>query len=226
MPGLTLVTAPSVEPITLSEAKLFAKIDVPDDDTLVTDLIAAARKRVETWKGWALIQQDWDLFLDAFPGPLLQVTNPSEGWTSLSGDWTGQSYWASAPILVPRPPIISVTYVKYTDYNGNIVTLTSGPDYQVDASGLDLNGEPTRGRIAPPINKTWPITQLQALNGVNVRFRAGFGAAAANVPEQIRTALKELVGYWYYNRNAIGSESIPDSVGRILQESVGGFALA
>ena len=38
------------------------------------------------------------------------------------------------------------------------------------------------------------------MNGVNIRFTAGFGDEADNVPKRIRTAIKLLVGHLYENR--------------------------
>ena len=49
MPGLSLVVAPATEPVTLAEAKLFAKASGTTDDTLITDLIVGARKLAEEW---------------------------------------------------------------------------------------------------------------------------------------------------------------------------------
>lgn len=62
-----LETAPAEEPVTLAEAKLFARIDVDDDDALVTALIPAARKTVEEQTGRALVTQTWDAWLDCVP---------------------------------------------------------------------------------------------------------------------------------------------------------------
>ncbi len=62
-----LVESPAIEPVTLAEAKLFARIDVNDDDDLVNSLITAARKTVEDLTGRALINQTWTAWLDNLP---------------------------------------------------------------------------------------------------------------------------------------------------------------
>nr|MBP6771228.1 head-tail connector protein [Reyranella sp.] len=47
-----VVTAPAIEPITLTEAKLHCKVDLSTDDDLITALIVAAREEIErrTWR--------------------------------------------------------------------------------------------------------------------------------------------------------------------------------
>ena len=51
MAGLELITPPSAEPIAQSVAKTFLKIDISDDDTLVTELIKTARQFCEEYTG-------------------------------------------------------------------------------------------------------------------------------------------------------------------------------
>jgi len=63
---LTLVTPPAVEPITLAEAKLHAKVDTSADDTLIGDLIVAARQYAEQYTQRAFINQTWRLTLDYY----------------------------------------------------------------------------------------------------------------------------------------------------------------
>lgn len=62
-----LLTPPAVEPISLAEAKLYLRIDGPDEDDLVRALLAAARLLIEAASGRLLIHQTWRLVLDAWP---------------------------------------------------------------------------------------------------------------------------------------------------------------
>lgn len=99
--GLSLVTAPTVEPVTLAEARLHLKSDdsATTDDTLITALITAARELAENETRRALITQTWKLTLDEFP--------------------------AEGLIYVPRPNLISVTSITYIDDDGVSQTLAS-----------------------------------------------------------------------------------------------------
>lgn len=66
--GYKLKTAPTVEPITLSEAKLHLKLDSDTtDDTLITALITAAREACENFTGRAFVNQTWEATFDEFP---------------------------------------------------------------------------------------------------------------------------------------------------------------
>ena len=63
-----LIAGPGEEPVTLAEAKAFARIDGDDEDALVAALIAAARLHVESLTGRALVTQTWRLVLKCVSG--------------------------------------------------------------------------------------------------------------------------------------------------------------
>jgi uncharacterized phiE125 gp8 family phage protein len=94
----SLATAPAVEPLTLTEAKLHLRVDHTTDDDLITSLIVAARQYAENYTQRCFITQTWDLKLDAFP----------------VGD-----------ILLVKPPVASVTSITYVDTDGTTQTLSS-----------------------------------------------------------------------------------------------------
>ncbi len=63
-----LLAAPEAEPLSLAEAKNFLRVDVGDDDDLISALISAARIHVEAGTRRALITQTWRLVRDEWPG--------------------------------------------------------------------------------------------------------------------------------------------------------------
>jgi hypothetical protein len=69
----TLIAGPGEEPVTLAEAKLFARVDGSDEDALMGALIAAARLHVESITGRALITQTWRLVLPCVAGLLVTL---------------------------------------------------------------------------------------------------------------------------------------------------------
>ncbi len=91
--GLTLVTAPTIEPITSAEARL--QCGIADDaagyhDPKLLSLIKAAREKVETDTGRAVIAQTWDYTFDLWP-------------------------YGLEAIYIPKAPVSAITSVKYYD---------------------------------------------------------------------------------------------------------------
>jgi uncharacterized phiE125 gp8 family phage protein len=62
-----LLTAPAVEPLSLSEAKAFLRVEHADDDDVIGALISASRIHIEAQTRRALITQNWRITLDAWP---------------------------------------------------------------------------------------------------------------------------------------------------------------
>lgn len=62
-----LLTAPAVEPLSLSEAKAYLRVEISDDDDVIGALIAGARSHVEAQTRRALITQSWRISADCWP---------------------------------------------------------------------------------------------------------------------------------------------------------------
>jgi uncharacterized phiE125 gp8 family phage protein len=181
--ALKLITAPTVEPVALDEAKAHLRIDIDDDDLLITAMIAAARQYCENKARRSLLTQTWELTIDSFPGP------------SLMGVPFGTPY--SLPghaILLERGPVQSITSIKYTDMASTEQTMPS-TDYV-----SDLSGEPAR--ITPIFGRIWPIN-LPQIGSVRVRFVAGYGDTADTVPQAIRSWILLRLGALYENREEV-----------------------
>jgi uncharacterized phiE125 gp8 family phage protein len=69
-----LIAGPALEPVTLEEAKAHLRLDGEDDDAWLAEAIASARRHVESATRRVLIEQEWRLWLDAWPeGGVLRV---------------------------------------------------------------------------------------------------------------------------------------------------------
>lgn len=85
-------SGPTVEPVTLDEAKNHCNISIAGDNTLVENLITAARERVESDAGRVLITQTWKVYLPRFIDPILlpkapvQTTNFAVDYVDADGD--------------------------------------------------------------------------------------------------------------------------------------------
>lgn len=62
-----LTTPPTVEPLSLAEAKAWLRLDTADEDATVSALIVAARSLVERSARRLLMRQEWRIPLDAWP---------------------------------------------------------------------------------------------------------------------------------------------------------------
>ena len=102
---LKRISDPASEPVTLTEAKLYMRIDNTNDDALIGDLIAAARQAAENWLKRSLITQTWKLAYDSgIPQSIWLPMGPVTGIASVvvvNQDATTQtissgSYWLNA----------------------------------------------------------------------------------------------------------------------------------
>ena len=183
---LMLITAPVGEPITLAEAKLqVQQFSAVDDGLLSAIMIPAARDRCEDATQRALLTQTYDLYLDGFP--------------------------SGSSIVLPKPPLRSVTSVQYYDTGGTLQTLTLSTDYLVQAPA---GARCQRGRIALPQSGTWPAT-ISQIGAVIIRFVCGYGAAV-DVPPALKAAMLLDIGRLYANREDVITgtimASLPDGV--------------
>ncbi len=189
MPAVVVSTAPTIEPIQLTDAKVHLRVEDDEDNTYIEGLIKKARLICEHEIQRAFITQTVDYYLDGFPGgSATQLYN--------LGD--------KRALYVPRPPLISVSSITYTDTDGNSQTLAT-TEYTVDA-----NMEP--GRIVEAWEKTWPSTR-SVPNAVKVTYTAGYGANRRNVPETIKQAMLLLIEGWYSNRShTVATGAVPQAL--------------
>lgn len=158
--GLQLVTPPAFTPLTLSDAKLHARIAYTDEDTLVTSLLAVVQEYYEKIADQKLCTQTWDQFWHTYV--------PDTAHLVKRQDLAPTGYDL---VRLDNPPLQSVVYVKYIDQNG--ITQTLDPSmYQVDSTRQ-------RGEIMPTMGNIWPMLQPDTMNAFNVRFICGYTANSA-----------------------------------------------
>lgn len=171
MAGLSLVTKPPVEPVTLQEAKDHLRVDHSDEDALIDQIVLAARELTEKHTARAFLTQTWDWKLDGFV----------------------------AELRVPKPPLQSVTHIKYIDGAGVEQTLDSSV-YQVAATG-------TPGLVVEAHGKSWPSARRQR-DAVTLRFVAGYGGGIGDVPAPVKQAMLLVIGHLYLRREETISGTI------------------
>lgn len=107
--SLELVTAPTLEVVTLDEAKSHLFVIDGSYDEYIRTLIEAAREYVESYSRQSLVSTTWRQRLCGWP--------------------------ANGIIELYRPPLQSVTSVQYVDESGTTQTFSSG-SYAVDTASF------------------------------------------------------------------------------------------
>jgi len=185
----SLVTAPSIEPITLTEAKAHLRVETTADDTLITSLILQARQMAETYTGITFIDTTWNVFIDDWP-----VIYNEAWWTGIRElpiDYDNKNSF----IEIPLSPLRSVTHIKTYD-NADASTTIASTEYQVSSyAGVT----PKKGRITLRDGATWPTFERNA-DGIEIQFVSGYGTATTDIPETIRQALLIDIAFRYENR--------------------------
>lgn len=103
---LSLITAPTCEPVTLEEAKAHLRIIGTDDDDYISNLIAAARDKVEMLTQRALISQEWLALWDCFP--------------------------SGRVIQLPKGKVSAITHIKYYADGASVLSTLFSSLYRTD----------------------------------------------------------------------------------------------
>lgn len=164
--NIITVTAPAVFPVTLADVYLHLRLDPDDsppthpDDDMLNRHIATATGEVEKMARRALVRQSLALFVENM----------------------------HCPITLLRPPVISVTSVKYRDGDNALQTLDPANYYVTDD-------------VVPQVRFVTAFSQPTLYcrpDAVRVDYRAGYDATEspddaqalrANIPSQLKDAI-------------------------------------
>lgn len=99
-------------------------------------------------------------------------------------------------IEIPSPPLQLLTSIQYYSSAGVLTQLTSS-SWQV------LSGDGLPAIVKPAPNTTWPGTEYDRWNAVQIRFRAGYGDTADYLPPEFSQAALLMLRHWYDNPSAV-----------------------
>ena len=200
------IIEPSIEPVTLAEAKTHLRIEHTADDTYIEGLIQAAREYVEQETNRVLITQTWEYYLDD-----LGVNQNTEWWDGTRELAT--TVLQKRCIELPLGPVQSITSVKTFDEEDN-ETVFDSSKYFLDVASLPA-------RLALRRNQNWD-TFTRETNGFQVTYVAGYGDNASDVLRALRHAILILVATWYENREVTTENGltgmVPEGVSPILEK--------
>jgi len=184
---LTLKTAPTVEPITVSQANSYMRLGTLDEsETLfLSGLIKTAREYCEGFQNRAYITQTWEMSLCRFPPGIIEI---------------------------PKGNLQSINSIKYTDSAGNVTTLTENTDYIVTKRGILGRISPPYGKTWPtaslypldPIvieftcgygasGASMPLKVIQSMYMLMSYWWDNRAAADVDVPKDIDFAVRSLL---------------------------------
>jgi len=187
------VTPPTVEPVTVQEAKDHMRVTHNDDNTYIGGLIVAARQHAESYTRRCFVQSTWDEWFQCFP--------------------------IHYSFKLSKAPLVSVTGVYYTDYEETETEMTVTTDYLVDADTIPGHIVLAYGQAWP----TFTPSVKAPVRVRYIAGYPSDGSPAdyrANIPKTIKQALLLLVSHWYNQREdgvyGFGLQEIPHGAKALL----------
>lgn len=186
--ALSLFAAPVLDAVvSVEDLRMHLRLgDNLREDTLLGMLAATATAAAERELRRALLTQTWTLSASAFP--------------------------CGAVWRLPKPPLQSVTWVRYRDGAGAEQAMDAA-DYVVDAP---TGPNPVHGHVALADGEAWPTPGVTHPSAASVRFACGYGADRESVPAPIRHGVMLLASHLYEHREPVvvgtNTASIPMTV--------------
>jgi uncharacterized phiE125 gp8 family phage protein len=171
---LSVITASTVESVSIAEVKAQARIDGTEEDDLLAALIGTARQWCEAYVSMPLTGSlvTYKLSLDTFCDP---------------------RYYKDGVIYFPVAPVVAMSSdgLSYLPSDGGNSTTWASSNYT-----FDVLSKPAR--LAPIYGGVYPDTRCQ-LNAISIPFTAG-STAADQVPLGCRQAIKMLAAELFKER--------------------------
>jgi len=201
MAGISVVTEANDDAVSFSETVEYLRLDEQVDTRVIKNLILASTNFVENYTGRALINRTLKMSIDSID----EYDIPLHEGLRTGPDLTLRKRY----IELPRPPVVSVSSVKYYDDSDTESTFASSKYY------VDTVREPAR--IILRTGETFP-TALRVGNAVEVTYIAGYGATGASVPEALRLAMLQYITFNYEHRGELetGNPRLPQSLKNLL----------
>ncbi len=175
------VADPVGQVLSTDEAKAHLRITFSNDDTLIDSLIQECTRLCE------------------------EEISGTRQFLFATYDLPVSHWWWDKPLGIPRPPLASVTSVKYFD--------TAGVQQTLPTTFYDVH-TPWKmpGYIVRKPLQVFPPHQIDQHYPITIRFVAGYGAAA-DVPYEAKAAVKLLLFDRYLVRGTIPA---PGSTGVVM----------
>lgn len=159
----------SVEPITLSEAKTYLKVDYSDEDTIIGMLISGVREQVEAFTGLGIVARAIEYFNDEIP----------------------------EEIALPYPEHTAITEVKINNVVSTAYKKTGLSQFIIYPESTYLSGEDQQGiYINYTTAGTCPIgLKLEMLKIIDEKYRNRGNTFEGSISELNENAYANLAKY-------------------------------
>jgi hypothetical protein len=204
-----ILVQPSVEPVNLTDMKLYLRVDYADEDSLISQFITDARAYAELITKRSLAGQTIRATIEPPMIPEGELSGPvggdfdpyrlNERLTTVPFGFFGPQF------ALPQPSVSAVTIVEYqlTPFDGQPANTMQWTNLiAVDNNGyanwlLDTNNSPHTVVLRPLL--------------VANRYRVTYTTQATPAPyySLITNQIKALVAFWFDNRNG---QAMPDSI--------------
>lgn len=149
---------------------------------------------------------DEDALITALAQAAHNVVSEAIGRVLTEETWTVSVARVSGDLVLPVRPVLTVEGIAYFDLNDDVQAATVSDFY--------LFRHPDRPSLRPKDGKAWPGLRRRD-DALTVTLTAGM----SEIPEELISAMKLLVGHWYQNREAVAESSngeVPMAVDMIL----------
>jgi len=194
--SLVRATQPTVEPVSLADAKKHLRVDSTAEDDLIASLISTARAWCEDYTDRTFVQTRWTMRIDSFYG---EVGSPVQFGLKADGNNIEgrQGTVPNLDVELPRPPMMqsgtaTAVVITYTPNAGASTATLAATEYRVDRQA-------TPGVCRPLYGQTWP-SHLVDQNSTTVTWWAGYSADGTGVPPAARSAILMLMAHLWRNR--------------------------
>jgi hypothetical protein len=200
---------PPVEPVSLPEAKSYLSVSTAADDVLIANCIAGARAACEEYAHISIVSKMWDIYLDAPP---------------------------CEPVKLPWGQVKSIEFVKYAgpaESESDTIPWGGGSFGQADEQPSELILHPSKYTLRKNVQPSMLYihdcpTPTVDIDGIWVRYKAGFGERPENVPITLKFAVLQMAAHLYRNREAVIVAETPNPavvLPMAAQQTLDGFRM-
>lgn len=174
-------TDSSTELVSVAQAKEHLRVTHSDDDAYIGNLVTACRQSLEITTHRALgASQTYEIGYKHFPTTYNRL-------------------------VVPNPPVVSISSVKYYD-NLNVLTTVDSSNYTFDSQGSGVS------YIAMNDGYSYPTVSKERVDPVVVTCVCGY----TTLPKPLHQAILLLVAHYYDTREPVAYGAVPIKVQRTV----------